>query len=217
MCAFCFRSKLTQQHRVPLERMAALALALRPGLSGVQLVRMISRYARSDEFAAELNAKMALRGVSAAELCARTTASSTRCGTSAEWAERVAAGERAFARLLDDTRLKVSEARARRPARARARGGERSTTRSTSRRSSRRSARRRLAGALARRDEEIAQLRAQLAQQKARLDANEHDAFEVRALEVKLYGAARGDGAEGRDRAPPRAAGLRSTSSARSS
>ena len=114
MCAFCFRSKLTQQHRVPLERMASLALTLRPGLSGVQLVRMISRYARSDEFAAELNAKMALRGVSAAELCAAHDRQFDAIRHErAEWAERVAAGERAFSRLLDDTRLKVGEARAR--------------------------------------------------------------------------------------------------------
>ena len=111
--------------------------------------------------------------------CARrTTASSTRCGTSARSgpsasrrAARVRAaarrhaaqGERGGARVgqlereLEEEEIDDAEHEQ----------ALKQKIRET----------RRLAGALARRDEEIAQLRAQLAQQKAGLDANEHDAL----------------------------------------
>ena len=40
VCAFCFKNKLTKQHRVPIERLAAMLLHQQPGLAPLKLVQV---------------------------------------------------------------------------------------------------------------------------------------------------------------------------------
>jgi len=50
-CPWCFRSKLTKHHRMPIEKIAALMLQMEPSLPPRQLVHNVARYARSDKYA----------------------------------------------------------------------------------------------------------------------------------------------------------------------
>ena len=70
VCPWCFRRKLSHQHRFPIERVAAALLASRPALSSEprQLVSILARYARNDEFAHKLNYDLGWKD-SEASLC----------------------------------------------------------------------------------------------------------------------------------------------------
>ena len=44
-CTFCMQSKLTNQHRLPLDRLASLHLRARPDLTGKEMARALARFA----------------------------------------------------------------------------------------------------------------------------------------------------------------------------
>ena len=69
-CTFCLKNKLTKVHRVPIEKAATLILqTLGKDLTPLRLARLLAKYARSDEFAAEINESFQSHGLSKAELC----------------------------------------------------------------------------------------------------------------------------------------------------
>ena len=57
-CNFCQNSKVSNVHRMPLERFARALLTLRPALTPQAMGREIARYARSDRIAERLNEEL---------------------------------------------------------------------------------------------------------------------------------------------------------------
>ena len=54
-CTFCFSSKLSRAHRLPIDRIPSLFLLLQPTLSAKDICRKVARYARNDDFCKEIN------------------------------------------------------------------------------------------------------------------------------------------------------------------
>ena len=92
-CPFCLRSRLSKQHRMPVDRLAMLLQQSNPGIDARKISRQIARYARSDSYAAECNLKL-LGSSHEAEFCgSHATQHDELARERTEWARRVKALE----------------------------------------------------------------------------------------------------------------------------
>ena len=92
-CSFCIRSRLSDINRMPMERLARELLMLDPALDARSLARSLSRYARSDKHAAELNVRI-LGSDHQAILCEpHAMQHDAQAQDRAEWAKRIKALE----------------------------------------------------------------------------------------------------------------------------
>ena len=58
-CAFCFRSKLTTQRRMHLEKLGLSIVLQQPEIKALELIKHVCQYARSDTYAKATNEKLA--------------------------------------------------------------------------------------------------------------------------------------------------------------
>ena len=112
-CSFCFRQRVTTEHRLPLERAANALIATHVGLTPRELARLVAKYARSDAYARELNA-LVLGGVaSEAELCdAHQRAHDLMAKERADAKRRVKAAEAALAEGRESSQREIAGLRA---------------------------------------------------------------------------------------------------------
>ena len=57
-CAFCFRSKLTSQRRMHIERLGLATILQQPEIKPLDMVKHICQYARSDAYAKATNEQL---------------------------------------------------------------------------------------------------------------------------------------------------------------